>query len=147
MKCINHPEKDAISVCVSCGVGLCQDCRKVERGGPTFCEDCAREHEPARAFPGKSGDGVNVWAITAWVLAVVGLWPGLEFVAIGGIVLAFVALGDISLHNVAQSGKSYAYWALVVGGGGLAVKLLIVGYMLWTGIINSPFDAYKYVGL
>ena len=28
MKCLNHPEKDALAMCVSCGVGLCSDCRK-----------------------------------------------------------------------------------------------------------------------
>ena len=61
-----------------------------------------------RVYPGGAGNGLNVWSVIAWALAVVGWWPGLEFVSIGGIVLGFVALGDMKLRNIEQSGRTYA---------------------------------------
>jgi hypothetical protein len=147
MKCINHPEKDAVAMCVSCGVGLCADCRKREPGGATYCEECQRTHEPPKVYPGRAGNGFNIWSVSAWILAIVGWWPGLEFVSIAGILLGFVALGDMRLSNSQQGGRVYAYAAIACGAGGLIVKLALVGYMLYSGVIKSPFDAYKYVGL
>jgi len=146
MKCINHPEKDAVAMCVSCGIGLCADCRKRENG-KTYCEECAKTHEPMRVYPGRAGNGFNIWSVAAWILAVVGWWPGLEFVSIAGILLGFVALGDLRLSSPQQGGRVYAYAAIGCGLGGLIIKLALVGYMLYSGIIKSPFDAYKYVGL
>lgn len=146
MKCVNHPDKDAIGVCVSCGAGICADCRKSEHGS-AYCEECARTHRPPRVFPGRDGNGFNVWAIAAWILAVVGWWPGLEFVSIAGVLLGFVALADLGLRRIQQSGKIYAYAAIGCGIGGLLIKLAIVLYMTYTGLISSPFDAYKYMGM
>ena len=38
MKCYNHPEKDAIAQCGSCGKGLCEECAK--KWNPPICDDC-----------------------------------------------------------------------------------------------------------
>jgi hypothetical protein len=147
MKCANHPEKDAVGVCVSCGTGVCADCRNVVRGA-TYCEDCLKTHEPMRVFPGgDKGHGINMWAVIAWILAIVGWWPGLEFVSIGGILLGFVALGDIRARDYTQSGRAYAYAAIACGTGGLAVKLVWFFYLLHAGVVSSVFDAYKYLGM
>ena len=146
MKCVNHPEKDAVSMCVSCGTGLCADCRQVVRGA-SYCADCAATHEPVRIFPGRATAGYNVWAILGWVLAVVGWWPGWEIVSIAGIVLGFVALADLGAHNVPQRGRGYAYAAIACGMLGLLVKLAVVIYIFSTGLAKSPFDAYKYLGM
>jgi hypothetical protein len=144
MKCVNHSDKDAVAMCVSCGVGLCSDCRKVVRGA-SFCPDCAETHQPMRVDP-RAGSGLNVWAVIAWILAVVGWWPGLEFVSIAGLVLGFVALGDMSLRG-GQSGRAYAYAAIACAGIGLLVKLAIVVYMLKTGIELSPWvNPFRYFG-
>ena|GEM_PF-3191869 len=146
MKCVNHMEKDAVAMCVSCGVGLCSDCRHVVHGA-SYCENCAATHEPMRVEPG-ARSGLNVWAVIAWILAVVGWWPGLEFVSIAGLVLGFVALGDISLRGGGQSGRIYAYAAIACAGLGLLIKLALVLYMLKYGIEVSPWlNPFKYFGM
>lgn len=40
MKCMIHPESEAVGVCSSCGKGLCYSC-KVELGGKLYCQPCA----------------------------------------------------------------------------------------------------------
>lgn len=39
MKCENHPEREAIAVCVNCQKGLCEDC-KIELDGKNYCREC-----------------------------------------------------------------------------------------------------------
>lgn len=39
MKCTNHPEIDAVGICVKCGKGLCVECTK-EIGGKFYCQVC-----------------------------------------------------------------------------------------------------------
>lgn len=144
MKCLNHPEKDAVSMCVSCGVGLCADCRKVVRGA-TYCEECEKTHQPMRVYPGTSA-GTNVWAVVAWILAVVGWYPGLQFVSIGGLILGFVALGDIALRGYAQAGRAYAYAAIVCAALGIITYGGLMFYMLVNGMEISPWlDPFKYL--
>jgi hypothetical protein len=42
MKCANHPEIDAVGVCVNCGRAVCSECR-IMLDGKTFCSSCADE--------------------------------------------------------------------------------------------------------
>lgn len=42
MKCINHPEVDAIGVCNRCGKYICEAC-KVPSGGEIYCKQCIAE--------------------------------------------------------------------------------------------------------
>ncbi|MEM2900184.1 MAG: hypothetical protein QXT63_05280 [Thermoplasmata archaeon] len=42
MKCYFHEEKEAIGVCVSCGKGLCDDC-KIEFDGKLHCKACVEK--------------------------------------------------------------------------------------------------------
>ena len=39
MKCTYHPDRDAVAMCVSCGAGLCPDCRNREEG-KYYCDEC-----------------------------------------------------------------------------------------------------------
>ena len=146
MKCVNHPEKDAVAMCVSCGVGVCADCRKVVHGA-TYCQECEATHQPMRVYPQGGRTTLNVWAVLAWILAVVGWWPGLEFVSVAGIVLGFVALGDIALSGNRESGRAYAYAAIACAGVGLVVKFALGAYMLANGMELSPWlNPFRYVG-
>lgn len=40
MKCYEHPERDAIAVCVGCGKSLCDECR-IFLAGKNYCRECA----------------------------------------------------------------------------------------------------------
>lgn len=42
MKCNQHPEKEAIAVCVSCKKFLCEDC-KIKVNGRNYCKQCSDE--------------------------------------------------------------------------------------------------------
>ncbi len=145
MKCINHPDKDAVAVCVACGAGLCADCRNVVRGA-SYCDECLKTHEPMRLAPGGRTQDLNVWAVVAWVMVMVGLWPGLDFLAVGGLILGFVALGDIAARGYTQGGRAYARAAIVIAALSLAVKFALLFYYLAKGIELSPWlNPFKYV--
>ncbi len=40
MKCENHPDKEGVAACVSCGKILCADCR-LKLVGKNYCQECA----------------------------------------------------------------------------------------------------------
>lgn len=44
VRCVFHPEKEAIVVCVSCHIPLCEAC-KVKSNGKNFCFKCASKTE------------------------------------------------------------------------------------------------------
>ncbi len=145
MKCAYHDDREAVAVCVSCGAGLCPDCRTRE-GGKYYCDECAKTHEPIRVWPERAGGGLNVWSVCAWVLAMVGLWPGLEFLAIAGLVLGFVALGDIKARGYTQTGRAYAIAAVVIALTGLVVKFGLMFYSLYDVFQMSPWlNPFRYV--
>jgi hypothetical protein len=147
MKCLNHLEKDAVAVCVSCGVGLCADCRKVVRGA-NYCDECEKTHQPMHIRPGAE-PGLNVWAVIAWILAVVGWWPRFEFLmfSVAGFFLGLVAIADISLRSQGQAGKGYAYAAVICAALGMLLKLSMLAYLLKYGLGMSPWlDPFQYFG-
>lgn len=145
MKCAYHPDKDAVAVCVACGTGLCADCRKKERGA-TYCEECLKTHEPMSVFPGREGRGINAWAVTAWVMTMIGLWPGFEFITVGGVILGFVALGDIRARGYTQTGGSYAYAAVILGVISLVAKFALALYLIKHGLEFSLWlNPFKFV--
>ena len=41
MKCNNHPNREAVHFCTSCGIPLCDDCVEEPRPGQFFCFQCA----------------------------------------------------------------------------------------------------------
>jgi hypothetical protein len=45
MKCVNHPDVDAIGTCSKCGMAICPDCSI--GNGTLTCKSCAIEHDLA----------------------------------------------------------------------------------------------------
>lgn len=41
MKCKNHPKKDAVQFCSSCGIPICEDCIEEPSPGQYYCFQCA----------------------------------------------------------------------------------------------------------
>ena len=41
MKCNNHPNREAVHFCASCGIPLCDECVEEPRPGQFFCFQCA----------------------------------------------------------------------------------------------------------
>jgi hypothetical protein len=41
MKCKNHPKKDAVQFCSSCGIPICQECIEEPAPGQYYCFQCA----------------------------------------------------------------------------------------------------------
>jgi hypothetical protein len=39
LKCAKHPRRDAIAVCISCGIGVCRDC-EIKVLNRTHCKEC-----------------------------------------------------------------------------------------------------------
>lgn len=70
MKCYNHPQKDAIAQCGSCGKRLCEQCAK--KWDPPICDDCQRNNITEEL------DSVNselrLYIILAIIGAVVGMF-------------------------------------------------------------------------
>ncbi|MCK9150577.1 hypothetical protein [Methanobacterium alcaliphilum] len=42
MNCKNHPDREGVAACVSCGKVLCEDCR-LKLAGKNYCQECADE--------------------------------------------------------------------------------------------------------
>lgn len=53
MNCVNHPEKDSIGMCVSCGKYICEAC-EVKSRGESFCKDCISKKACGEKEQGKS---------------------------------------------------------------------------------------------
>lgn len=44
MQCKNHPNRDAVQFCTSCGIPLCNDCTEEARPREYYCFQCAMLH-------------------------------------------------------------------------------------------------------
>lgn len=42
MKCFNHPDVEAVGVCVRCGKAVCKECQRIAEG-KVFCPSCFEE--------------------------------------------------------------------------------------------------------
>ena len=42
MKCFNHPDREAVATCQSCGKGLCRECASKHR--PCLCDECYQDN-------------------------------------------------------------------------------------------------------
>ncbi len=124
MKCKNHPQADAIGVCVGCGAGVCEQCR-VTLGGRTYCQPCADrafEERPAEApaTPREQAPG----AVTSLVCALIGfmIWP------LG------IILGPIAIYYANQAREAIRANPALDGSG-----LATIGYVL--GIVITVLGA------
>ena len=58
MKCYNHPDRDAVVACSSCGKGLCREC--ADRWDPPLCDSCARTHIQEQRAQAKKTVGLSI---------------------------------------------------------------------------------------
>jgi len=96
MKCVNHPEVDALSKCIACGSAICNDCR-ITANNEDYCKRCIsgkvegaskQERSPILAsilsfviaglgqiYNGQVGKGVLIlltsWLIIPWIYGIV----------------------------------------------------------------------------
>ena len=145
MKCAYHEDRDAVGICVSCGAGLCTDCREVVRGS-AYCEECLKTHRPMRIHPDRVGSGLNSWAVVSWLLAAVSWWPGMAMLAILSVLIGMVAYVDIRAGGNQQGGLGYARAGIIFGIASLVVKFGLYAIFVKSGINISPWiEPFKYV--
>lgn len=113
MKCLVHPEAEAIGVCIACGKGVCTECA-VTVGGKTHCRTCAASG--ASLQPTQT----NNLAITSMVLGIVSLplvclyYVGVP-VGIAAFITGLIARRQIKESAGAQSGNGMAIAGIATG--------------------------------
>jgi len=55
MACVNHPDREAAAVCVTCGDELCEECRRVGRDGKSYCAEHLPQTAPDTEMPPRAG--------------------------------------------------------------------------------------------
>jgi len=96
MKCVNHPEKEAVKLCNHCGKTVCTECL-LEIKGENYCKQCIaikmgeegkKEHSPALAailsfiiagagqiYNGQIGKGILIfltaWLVIPWIIGII----------------------------------------------------------------------------
>ena len=131
MKCVYHPDADAVGACVGCGAGVCDACR-VMLAGKLYCQACAdmafAEQQAARPAPPPGPSLVQPsllprvqapGAVTSLVLAIIGfvIWP------IG------LILGPLAINYANQARDAIAANPMLDGSG-----MATAGYVL--GIVD-----------
>ena len=96
MKCINHPDRDAVANCQTCGKGLCQECaeliKPIPQCVPCFKNDLSAEKQEIIATLVKS----SLPGIILMVLSIVGMFAGGEGINVMSIIIAplfFLGIG------------------------------------------------------
>ncbi len=123
MKCLNHPESDAVAYCRQCGKALCADCRRDVRG-VSYCEDCLAANVLGGGAPA-APDAPNPGAALA-----LGFIPGVGAIYNGeyGKALLFILIFG-GLISALSSGAARGLEPLLI--------ILLVAFILW-----MPFEAY-----
>ena len=130
MKCVYHPDADAVGACVNCGAGVCDTCR-VMLAGKLYCQACADmafAEQQARPAPPPGPSLVQPsllprvqapGAVTSLVLAIIGfvIWP------IG------LILGPLAINYANQARDAIAANPMLDGSG-----MATAGYVL--GIVD-----------
>ncbi len=49
MACKNHPDREAVAICVECQAELCSECRQIGSDGKSYCAEHLPRPEPAPA--------------------------------------------------------------------------------------------------
>jgi len=133
MKCVYHPDKDAVGSCGTCGAGVCDAC-KVMLAGKLYCQACADIAFAERASRPTPPPGPSLvqpsllprvqapGAVTSLVLGIVGFmfWPlGLIF-------------GPLAINYANQARDAIAANPMLDGSG-----MATAGYVL--GIVDTIF--------
>lgn len=100
MKCHLHPDRDAVGYCVSCGQGVCAECRR-EVAGTIRCPNHTAAIAPAAPPPSKSGFLAGLFSM---------MFPGLGHlyagayqrgVRFGGLAVALIVILSIGHEHLA----------------------------------------------
>ncbi|HJX34580.1 MAG TPA: B-box zinc finger protein [Desulfatiglandales bacterium] len=128
MKCNNHPNREAIHFCASCGIPLCDDCVEEPRPGQFFCFQCAmvqavsgagtslkdkREKHIEQAFEKKKPWGPFQYFVTLSSVLIVVMWAVILFgggEASPGKKIDYAKQERVFLFMVDSSIKRYAYY-------------------------------------
>ncbi len=173
MKCAKHPRRDAIAVCVSCGIGICRDC-EIKVQNRSHCKECVeagRATTPAaplipKPVPGKvtpvatptgiPSKGFYNTASIGLIILMVGanlMWIS-EFIAFGWFlsinvvrlvsVCLFCAGGVMSALAMYGFRRNYGpQLAYIV----FIISVIFVWFMLIPVIINYGFLAGSFIPL
>ena len=55
MNCENHPDREGVAACVSCGKVICGECR-LKLAGKNYCQECADELVEGKQDPYKKSE-------------------------------------------------------------------------------------------
>lgn len=125
MKCVNHPDTDAVGYCRNCGKALCANCRHEVRS-VVYCEDCLAAKllaPPVAAAPARGPSPGLAFGL--------GFIPGVGAIYNGQYTKAFVhVLIFGGLISILSSGAARDFEPLF-------------GVMLAAFFVYMPFEAYR----
>lgn len=102
MRCYVHSERDAVGTCVSCGKGICEECR-VEIVGKNHCKRCAAERATRAGSQLEGEEGEKNWLVALLLSIFVGV------IGVDRFYLGYVGLGILKLITIGGLGV----WALI----------------------------------
>ncbi len=130
MKCINHPEADAVGICISCSIPVCSACCNLVEN-KTYCQPCS--NIPFVPFKQKRSVKLSLGGILGIVTGLI------DF--LGGMVLIF-----LGLHSYIGGGcedVSTINWSVM----GWGLTMLILGCIAMIGSRSAMDEEYFGVAL
>jgi hypothetical protein len=117
MNCRNHPTKEGLNTCASCGQWLCEDC-SVKANGRFFCKEClqseyeAEARRTARPFPAARAKEPS-WGVLFLFSFLV---PGMNYMYLGLIKRGLFVMSSFFLltYAAAESNSPIFAFAIVV---------------------------------
>ena len=92
MKCVNHPDRDASTNCISCGNPICEECKVISKG-EEYCKKCIARKAESAPFKKRSP---GLAALLSFLLAGLGqiyngqLGKGLLILFTGWLILPWI---------------------------------------------------------
>lgn len=102
MQCYIHDEREAVGTCVSCGKGICEECR-VEINGKNYCKGCTAEQVAQPSSGTTNTEDEKDWLVALLLSIFVGV------LGIDRFYLGYVGLGILKLLTFG----GFFIWALI----------------------------------